>query len=334
MRVVELTGVGLDAMRVAERDEGATPPGHARVRVKAATLNYRDILVAKGFMPLSYPRIPLSDAAGEVVEIAADVSRVAVGDRVFATFYPDWISGSISAEKFARDRGGDYEGVAAEYVTLPVAELVKIPGHLSDAEAATLPCAGVTAWSAITANAALTPGVSVLIQGTGGVALLALQFALAAGADVWLISSSEEKLERAGKLGAQHLLNYKQTPEWGAAIVEQTGGRGVDLVVDVVGTATLGQSVAALTNGGRVSLVGVQSGFEANLPIYPMMVKSAHVDGIISGNRDAAEAMVRAITTHAIRPVVDRSFGMSEIPEALRHLEAQNHFGKVAIEIG
>lgn len=334
MKVVELTGVGLDAMRVAERAESDVPAGHVRVRARAATLNYRDLLIAKGFMPIAYPRIPLSDAAGKVVEVGAGVSRVAVGDRVFATYYPDWISGPISAEKFARDRGGDHDGVAAEYLVLPEAELVRIPDHLSDAEAAALPCAGVTAWSAVTASMALAPGMSVLIQGTGGVALLALQFALAAGADTWLISSSDEKLEKAGRLGAHHLINYRQTPDWAAAVIEQSGGRGVDLVVDVVGTATLGQSIGALANGGRVSLVGVQSGFEANLPIYPLMVKSAHVDGIISGSRDAAEAMVRAIATHSIKPVIDRSFGLHEIPAALHRIEGQGHFGKVAVAIG
>nr|WP_140404489.1 MULTISPECIES: NAD(P)-dependent alcohol dehydrogenase [unclassified Sphingomonas]AJW29551.1 Alcohol dehydrogenase [Sphingomonas sp. JE1] len=334
MKIVEMTGVGVDAMRVAERAEGPVPAGHVRLRVKAATLNYRDLLIAKGFMPIAYPRIPLSDAAGEVVEVSLGVSRVAVGDRVFATFYPDWISGPIAAEKFARDRGGDYDGVACEYLVLPEAELVKLPTHLSDAEAASLPCAGVTAWSAITANSVLTPGASVLIQGTGGVALQALQFALAAGAQVWLISSSDDKLERARKLGAHHLINYKQVPEWGPTVLEQTGGRGVDLVVDVVGTATLGQSVAALANGGRISLLGVQSGFEASLPIYPMMVKSAHIDGIISGNRDAAEAMARAIETHRIKPVIDSSFPMADLPAALHHLETHGHFGKIAIEIG
>jgi NADPH:quinone reductase-like Zn-dependent oxidoreductase len=210
--------------------------------------------------------------------------------------------------------------------------LVRVPGHLTDAEAATLPCAGVTAWSAITAHARLKPGDSVVIQGTGGVSLLALQFALAHGVQTWLISSSDEKLEKARALGAHHTINYRTEPEWSGIVLEQTGGRGVDLVVDVAGGPTFTQSIAALTSNGRVSQVGIVGGFEATLPIYPLLVKAAHVDGIMTGSREVAEDMTRALIAHRIRPVVDRSFPLARLSSALRYLDSGSHFGKVVVD--
>jgi NADPH:quinone reductase-like Zn-dependent oxidoreductase len=331
MRVAELTGPGIEAVRIASRAQPEVGPRQVKLRVKAASLNYRDLLVAQGFLPLSYPRIPLSDAVGEVVEIGADVSRVAVGDRVCPSYYPDWISGGIAPEKFARDRGGAFDGIAADYLVLSEQELLKIPAFLSDAEAATIPCAAVTAWSAVTRNVTLTPGSTVLIQGTGGVSLWALQFALAAGAETYILSSSDEKLKRARSLGAHHTLNYRQTPDWGAAILGQTGGRGVDLVVDVVGPGALEHSVNVLTSGGHISQVGLLGGITANLPILPVLVKEAHIDGIISGSRETAEAMIRAIAQHRLRPAIDRSFRLHELSAAFSHLQTQTHFGKIAI---
>ncbi len=329
MNVVEMTGPGLDAIRVASRDMKEPGPGEVRLKLKAVSLNYRDLLIAKGLLPLQYPRIPLSDAVGEVVAVGAGVSRVVIGDRVCPTYYPDWISGPIAPEKFARDRGGSGDGVAVEFLVLPEQELLRVPKHLSDAEASTLPCAAVTAWSAVTQSARLRPGSTVLIQGTGGVSLFALQFALAAGAETFLLSSSDEKVERARALGAHHLINYRSTPQWSGEVLRLTAGRGVDLVVDVVGTSTLEQSIAALTSGGRLSQVGVLGGFTAPLPLYPVMTKEVHIDGIISGNRDSAEAMMRAIALHKLRPVVDREFALADLPEALRLLEGQGHFGKL-----
>jgi NADPH:quinone reductase-like Zn-dependent oxidoreductase len=331
MRVAELAGPGIEAVRIAKRAEPEVGRSRVKVRVKAASLNYRDLLIAQGFLPLSYPRIPLSDAVGEVVEVGADVSRVAVGDRVCPTYYPDWISGGIAPEKFARDRGGALDGIAADYIVLSEQELLKIPAFLSDAEAAAIPCAGVTAWSAVTRNVSLHPGSTVLIQGTGGVSLWALQFALAAGAETYILSSSDEKLKRARALGAHHTLNYRQKPDWGAAILEQTAGRGVDLVVDVVGPGALEHSVTAVTSGGHISQVGVLAGIAANLPILPVMTKEVHIDGIISGSRESAEAMIRAIGHHRLRPPIDRSFQLHELSAALTHLQTRGHFGKIAI---
>jgi len=331
MRVAELTGPWIEAVRIGKRAEPEVGRGRVKVRVKAASLNYRDLLIAQGFLPLSYPRIPLSDAVGEVVEVGADVSRVAVGDRVCPTYYPDWISGGIAPEKFARDRGGALDGIAAEYIVLSEEELLKIPAFLSDAEAAAIPCAGVTAWSAVTRNVRLHPGSTVLIQGTGGVSLWALQFALAAGAETYILSSSDEKLKRARALGAHHTLNYRQKPDWGAAILEQTAGRGVGLVVDVVGPGALEHSVIAVTSGGHISQVGVLAGIAANLPLLPVMTKEVHIDGIISGSRESAEAMIRAIGHHRLRPPIDRSFQLHDLSTALTHLQTQGHFGKIAI---
>jgi len=302
-----------------------------KLKVKAASLNYRDVLVAKGFLPLIYPRIPLSDAVGEVVELGEAVVRVAIGDRVCPIYYPDWISGLIAPEKFARDRGGDFDGVAADYLVLSAEELIKIPDFLTDTEAAALPCAGVTAWSAVTRNVSLRPGSTVLIQGTGGVSLLALQFAVAAGAETYVISSSNEKLERARALGAHHTLNYRELPAWGTAILEKTRGRGVDLVVDVVGPGSLEHSITAVTNGGHISQVGVLAGITVTVPVLPLMVKEVHIDGIISGSRDSAEEMIRAVAHHRLRPVIDTSFPLEELSPALKYLEKQAHFGKVAI---
>ncbi|MDN7184773.1 NAD(P)-dependent alcohol dehydrogenase [Caballeronia sp. SEWSISQ10-4 2] len=332
MRVVELTGVGVDALRVTDREEGAVAAGLVRLKVKAISLNYRDLFVVKGYMPVQYPLIPLSDAVGEVVEVGAGVNRVKTGDRAIATYYPDWLGGTIAPHKFERDRGGTYDGVATEYLVVSEAELIKVPDFLSDAEAATLPCAGVTAWSAITESSNIKAGDAVLVQGTGGVSLMALQFAMAAGAETFIISSSDAKLERAKALGAHHTINYSHTPGWGKIVSELTGGRGVDLVVDVAGS-TLGESIVAVANGGHISQVGILGGVEASLPIYPLMTKSVHIDGIMSGSRDAAEVMMRAIAIGKVKPVVDSVFGFSEIPDALEHLDSRNHFGKIVIAV-
>jgi NADPH:quinone reductase-like Zn-dependent oxidoreductase len=333
MKVVELTGPGLEAIRVADRPEEVLQPGQVRLRLKAVSLNHRDLLIAKGRLPLTYPRIPLSDAVGEVIETAGDVTRVKVGDRVCPTYYPDWVSGGIAPEKFARDRGGDDDGVAVEHLVCSEGELVHVAPHLTDEEASALPCAAVTAWSAITRHMNLQPGCSVLIQGTGGVSLFALQFALAAGAETYLISSSSEKLRRAQLLGAHHVLNYQEVPQWGEEVFDRTGGRGIDLIIDVAGPNTLAQAVTAAATGGHISLVGVLSGFDASIPLYPIITKEVHIDGIISGSRDSAEAMMRAISHHQVRPIVESGFEITDLANALRRLDGQSHFGKLVINM-
>ena len=334
MKTATVNGPGLETIRLVELDEQAVPAGHVRLKIKAASLNYRDLFVAKGYMPIPYPQIILSDAMGEVIELGAGVTRVAPGDRVFATYYPDWIEGAATPQKVARDRGGIHPGVAAETIVVPENDLVKIPAFLSDAEVATLPCAALTGWSCVTRNVSLKPGTSVLVQGTGGVALFALQFAKAAGAEVFLISSSDAKLERAGELGADHLINYRTTEAWDEVVLQKTGGRGVDVVVELGSEATFARSMNCVAIDGHISQAGILGGMSVPMPVYLLMTKLVHIDGIMTGSRDNAEAMVRAIEQNGIRPVLDKSFGLDEIPAALTHMESGSHFGKVTIAIG
>ncbi len=333
MKVYEIRdGFGLDALKQGERPKPSPGPGEVLVRIKAASLNYRDLMVVKGQynpkMPL--PRIPLSDAAGEVVEVGPGVDRVKVGQRVAGIFMQRWIAGEIDDDKAKSALGGAIDGLLAEYAVLHQDGVVPVPEHLSYEEAATLPCAAVTAWHALVTEGQVKPGDSVLVQGTGGVSLFALQFARLAGARVIITSSSDEKLERARKLGASECINYKETPEWGDRVRALTGGRGVDCVVEVGGAGTLGQSLRAVRTGGRIALIGVLAGVgQANT--LPILMKNVRVQGIFVGSREMFEAMNRAIAQHQLRPVVDRVFPFGEVVEALRYMESAAHFGKICI---
>lgn len=333
MKAAILAGPGLERITVADREEDAVPAGHVRLKIKTASLNYRDLFLAKGYMPIPYPQIILSDAVGEVIEVGQGVTRVGMNDRVFPTYYPDWIEGRQDAAKVKRDRGGIYPGVAAETIVVPEADLVKVPAFLSDGEASTLPCAALTGWSCVTRNVSLKPGSSVLIQGTGGVSLFALQFARASGAEIFLISSSDEKLERGRALGAHHLINYKVHEAWDEIVLEKSGGRGVDLVVDIGGEATIGRSVNSCAVEGHIAQAGIIGGMTAPVPIYPLMTKLIHIDGIMNGSRADAEDMARAIECNRIHPVLDRAFALDEIPAALMYMEKGSHVGKVTIAI-
>lgn len=331
MHVYEMVAPGIDGLRIAERTEAKLQSHEVRIQILAMSINFRDLILVRGELPLAYPRIPLADAVGTVLEIGSAVESVAVGDRVCPIYYPDWQSGPVSPEKLARDRGASYDGVATERLVLPASELVKVPAHLTDAQAASLPCAGVTAWSAVMANGGNLLGRRVLVQGTGGVSVFALQFARAAGAEVYLLSSSDEKLVRAETIGASHVVNYRKSPQWSSEILEMTNGEGVDLVVDVGGNDTLMQSLLALRSSGRISLVGFLGGQSGTFPVVPMLAKGAHIEGIVVGGRDAFEAMNAAIDLHRIGPVVDRHFAWDALPEALRSLEGQGHFGKIVV---
>jgi NADPH:quinone reductase-like Zn-dependent oxidoreductase len=331
MFVAEMTAPGIRAIRRAEREERALGRRDVRVAIRAASLNHRDVLVAEGLLPLQYPRIPLSDASGEVTHVGDEVSRVRPGDRVCPVYYQDWISGPIAPAKFKRDRGASCDGVAAEFLVIPEVELVKVPHFLSSAEASTLPCAALTAWSAVMDSGKARPGNRVLIQGTGGVSLFALQFSLMAGAEVIVISSSGEKLERARAMGASFGVNYLERTEWASAILEYTGGAGVDLVIDVAGPSTIEMSMAALADCGTIAQVGVLSGFSMHVPTLPLMTKNARIQGIINGNRDSFEDMIAAIEFHQLRPALDRNFSLEDLPSALEHMKSQSHFGKVTI---
>lgn len=336
MKVYRIHEVGSpDSLKLDELPTPVPGPGRVLVRVRATSLNYRDLLVVKGLYSrnLPLPMIPLSDGAGEVVEVGAGVTRVKPGDRVAAAFMQTWQAGGITETATRSALGGAIDGMLAESVVLHEDGLVRIPDHLTFEEAATLPCAGVTAWHALFAEEPLTPASTVLIQGTGGVSLFALQFAKLAGARVIATSSSDEKLERVLALGASDGINYKSTPDWEKRVLELTGGVGVDHVVEVGGAGTLGKSLRAVRHGGHISLIGVLSGGSGDVPLFGALMKNVRIQGIYVGSRTMFEDMTRATAQHKLRPVVDRIFNFTEAPDALRHLESGSHFGKVVIRV-
>lgn len=326
---------GLDAVTLVARPDPQPQTGQVLVKMHAASLNYRDLLVAKGAYGSQgvRPIVPLSDGAGEVVAIGAGVSRVQVGDRVAGSFMQTFLAGDLTPEKSKSALGGAIDGVLAEYVVFDEQGVVKIPAHLSYEEAATLPCAAVTAWNALVAEGQLKAGDTVLLQGTGGVSLFALQFATMMGATVIITSSSDAKLERAKQLGAAVGINYKTTPNWEEAVWTLTEGRGVDHVVEVGGSETLSQSLRAIRYGGRIALIGVLTGTGGDVKTSAILHKHVRVQGIYVGSRDHFEAMNRAIALHKLQPVIDRTFPFSAAKEAMQYLESGAHFGKVVITI-
>ncbi len=332
MRAIELQdGPGLANLKLVERADPRPGPGEVLVKLHAATLNYRDLLTIEGTygVRLRTPLIPLSDGCGVVVETGEGVGRVEIGDRVCPLFFQDWLSGSRLEQPRLTALGGPLDGVAAEYICLGEHGVSKVPSFLSDAQAAALPCAGLTAWSALFVEARAKPGDVVLLQGTGGVSIFGLQLAKAAGCTVIITSSSDEKLEHATALGADHTINYVRTPEWGSAARELTDGRGVDHVLEVGGKETLAESFRALRSGRHVSLIGLLSGrAEGSIGL------GANVRSIYVGNRFDFEEMCRGMETNRIEPVVDQSFKLGEIPDALRFMKEGRHFGKIAIAIG
>jgi NADPH:quinone reductase-like Zn-dependent oxidoreductase len=335
MRRYEVRGrFGLDSLIITEQPDPEPGPGQVLVRVRACSLNYRDLLVVKGLYnpKLRLPIVPLSDGAGCVAAIGAGVTRFKPGDRVVAAFMEHWIAGELTDEKARSALGAGNAGMLAEYVVLHEEGLVSIPDHLTDEEAATLPCAGVTAWHALITEGQLVPGATVLIQGTGGVSIFALQFARLAGARVIGTSSSDAKLERARQLGLSEGINYNTTPEWDRRVRELTAGRGVDHVVEVGGAGTLSRSFRATRPDGRISLIGILT-HGGEIDPVPVLMKNLRVQGIFVGSREMFEAMNRAIALHRLRPVVDRVFSFEEAPAALRHMENAAHFGKICIRI-
>jgi NADPH:quinone reductase-like Zn-dependent oxidoreductase len=327
-------GFGLDALRLSERPDPAPGRSDVLLQMRAVSLNYRDLLVVKGLynpkMPL--PRIPVSDGVGEVVAVGPEVTRVKVGQRVAGLFMPKWLEGELTDAKARSALGGTVDGLLAERAVLHEDAGVAVPDHLTDEEAATLPCAAVTAWHGLIVSGGAKPGDVVLVQGTGGVSLFALQFAVLAGARVVVTSSSDEKLKRALALGAADGINYKTNPEWGEAARQRSGGAGVDHVIEVGGAGTLPQSLKAVRPGGHVALIGVLSGYGQCNPL-PILMKGVRVQGIFVGSRAMFEAMNRAIALHKMRPVVDRVFSFAQAGEALRYLESGLHFGKVVIRV-
>jgi len=327
-------GAGIDALAKVELP--APKPGSRQVLVKVAacSLNYRDLAIALGTypMPTKPDLVPLSDGTGEVVELGAGVKNVKIGDRVAGCFFQRWVGGPPMADTHASALGGGLDGMLREYAALEEDGVVKLPDHLSFEEGATLPCAAVTAWHALAEHARIVAGENVLVQGTGGVSIFALQLARLMGAQVIVTSSSDHKLARAAELGAAHGVNYKAHPEWDKAVVALTGG-GVDHVVEVGGPGTLAQSLRAIRVGGRITLIGVLSGAAE---INPMLIfaRRANVQGISVGSMAMFAAMNRAIAVGRLKPVIDKVFSFDEAPAAYRHLQSAQHFGKVVIRLG
>jgi NADPH:quinone reductase-like Zn-dependent oxidoreductase len=309
-------------------------PGQVLIRLRAVSLNFRDLLLCKGLYnpKLRLPMVPASDGAGEVIATGAGATRFRPGERVTVNFMPGWIDGPLDETKAHTALGSEIDGLLAEEAAIDEGGLVRIPGHLSFEEAATLPCAGVTAWNAVVTSGVIKPGDTVLVQGTGGVSIFALQFALLAGARVIAISSQDQKLARAMELGASHGINYKTTPDWDKKARELTGGRGVDQVVEVGGAGTLAKSLRAVRVGGYIALIGVLSGTGECNPL-PILMKGVRVQGIFVGSRAMFEAMNRAIEVAQLRPMIDRVFPFDEAPSALKRLESGAHFGKVVISV-
>jgi NADPH:quinone reductase-like Zn-dependent oxidoreductase len=325
----------LESLTRVDRAPAALGPRDVRVRIHAVSLNYRDLVTARNAHRRTKGPwlVAASDGAGEVVEIGASVTRLRVGDRVAALFFPDWLDGELTPAYHARALGGSADGMLAQEVVLDERSWVSLPPHLSFEEGATLPCAGVTAWNALFEAATVGPGSTVLVQGTGGVSVFALQLAKAAGARVIVTSRSEAKRERARQLGADHVIDYQATPKWGEAASAWTGGRGVDVVVEVGGPGTFDQSVAALRYGGTMSLLGVLTGTRGEVNTYGVFHKGLHVRGIYVGSGRMFESLNRALSATLLHPVVDRVFGFDEVRAAYEHLASGAHFGKVVIRV-
>jgi len=328
----------LGAANLAVREVPDPKPGHGQVlvRMRAASLNYRDLLVVEGKYGSLQKRenlILLSDGAGEIAGLGEGVGEWKIGDRVIGCFLPDWKAGPPQEQLARRALGGAVDGVACQYRVFASDEILPIPAHLSFVEAATLPCAGLTAWNAVRCAFSSGPEHVVLTQGTGGVSLFALQFARLAGATVIATSSSEPKLDRLREFGAAHVINYRQDSEWGRTARTLAHGRGVDLVVEVGGAGTLKQSIRATRMGGAIAVIGVVSGVAAELNLALIAMNSLRMIGIGVGNRAQLADMLRAIEGHSLRPVVDRVFPWAEFAEALGWLQSGKHVGKVCLEI-
>jgi NADPH:quinone reductase-like Zn-dependent oxidoreductase len=325
---------GFDHLQLGTRPDPRPGPGQVLLRMKAASLNFRDLVVPNrgyGAFTGNLPLIPISDGVGEVVEVGAGVTRVKIGDRVCPCFNQAWIGGEPDLERLTRTLGGPIDGTMAELMCLPAEGVVKVPAYLTDEQAATLPCAALTAWSALVTYDELGPGSRVLVQGTGGVALFALAFARLAGCHVTVISSSDEKLARARALGADAGINYTTSPEWAKATREITGGRGYDHIVELGGEKTLPQSLRAIRPGGTISMIGVLSGSTLSAPLGLVVTRQVRLQGITVGSRDGFEAMMRALEQHRVVPVIDSVYAFEELMEALAALKKGAHFGKICI---
>jgi NADPH:quinone reductase-like Zn-dependent oxidoreductase len=335
MRAITLSQpAGLDQLKQVEWPD--TPPprsGEITVRLRASSLNFHDLAVVTGKLPTADGRIPLSDAAGDIVAIGGDVTGLAIGDLVVSLFFPDWLEGDPETGALSQVPGDGIHGYAREFVTVPHSWFTKPPIGYSAAQAATLTCAGLTAWRALVVNGDLKAGQSVLVMGSGGVSVFALQFAKALGAHVIATSSSDAKLERLNALGADDVINYRSEPKWGKKALELTAGNGVDHVVEVGGSGTLGQSIIAAKNSGHIALVGVLAGYGGPINTAQIMGKQICLQGLTVGSREHQLDMIAAIDTYKIKPVIDRHFALENLGDAFRYQESGGHFGKIVIDI-
>ena len=324
---------GIDALKCADVEGSVPAAGEVRVRMRANAINFRDLMTVRDPVSrrLPYPRIPNSDGAGEVIAVGPGVTAVKTGDRVASCFFQHWQDGPCSTQAMASALGGALDGVLAEEVNLAADGVVVVPPHLSFTEAATLPCAALTAWNAIVECGRVKAGDTVLLLGTGGVSIFALQFALMLGARIIITSSSDEKLARAREMGASVTINYRTRPDWENAVLEATDGQGIDLTVEVGGAGTLPRSITATRVAGTIALIGVLTGGQFDPASF--MRKSIRIQGIYVGSRRMFQDMNRAITLHGMKPVIDRTFAFTDARLAYHTMAAAGHFGKLVIEI-
>ena len=337
MKTYEIHQFGIDNLSMNDRERPTPKPGEVLVKFHAASLNYRDFMVVSGtYNPkMNLPAVPFSDGAGEIESVGEGVSRWKIGDRVMPIFAQGWFDGETSEEKrkTSLGAGAQWDGVLREYGTFSQESVVRIPDHLSYEEGATLPCAALTAWNALTVSGRLKTGETVVTLGTGGVSIFALQFAKLSGARVIVTSSSDEKLERAKELGADETVNYKTRDDWDKAILEITGKAGADHVIEVGGSGTLAKSLNAVRIGGHVAVIGALSNSGEFSPINVFM-KAIRMQGVFTGSRYMFEEMNRAIKLAKLRPVIDKTFAFDEVRNALRYMESGSHFGKIVVKIG
>lgn len=335
MKAYEINKFGIDELDLVDREMPQPGPREAVVGIRSASVNFRDLRMVQGlYNPrLRTPLVPFSDGAGEIVAVGPEVQKWRVGDRVCPIFMQGWADGDVNYEKARTALGGDIDGVLREFACFDESGLVRIPDGYSFDQAATLPCAAVTAWHALVVSGGIKAGDTVLVQGTGGVSIFALQIAKAFGAKVFLISSSDEKLERARRLGADELINYRTVPDWEKRIAELTARRGVDHVVEVGGAGTLSRSISSVRMGGHIALIGVLAG-DAPVNWMPIFMKAVRLQGIFVGSRKIFEEMNAFFEQHRIEPVIDRVFEFGDAREALRTMESASHFGKLVVRVG
>lgn len=331
--IVVQPGGGFDKVTVTTRAAPAPTCGEIQVRLRGSSLNYHDYAVVSGMWGPTEPRIPMADGAGEVLAVGPGVTEFKPGDQVVSTFFPTWLDGEPEVVGFATTPGDGVDGFARETVTAPARGFTHAPKGWTAAESATLTTAGLTAWRALHDEGRIKAGDTVLVQGTGGVSIFALQFAKQAGATVIATSSSDEKLEKLAALGADHLINYRSTPEWGETVRTITDGRGVDHVIEVGGPATLAQSMIAARVHGHISVIGILTGLAGDFPLVNALLKQQQLKAVLVGSRRQQQDMIRAIDATGLKPVIDKIFPLEEIVAAFRHQESNKHFGKICLEI-